>query len=75
MNNTKKGATLPKETKAKEVNLTQKNQDTIRNLFAQKQQIDRTIQDITTVILDTLEVDYKDKPIRYSEDFTKIIIE
>ena len=74
MNNTKKGATVPQD-KAQEVNLTQKNQDTIRNLFAQKQQIDRTIQDITTVILDTLEVDYKDKPIRFSEDFTKIIIE
>lgn len=74
MNNTKKGATLPQD-KTKEVNLTQKNQDTIRNLFSQKQQIDRTIQDITTVILDTLEVDYKDKPIRFSEDFTKIIIE
>lgn len=62
-------------TTAQEVNLTEKNQDTIKNLFAQRNAIDKTIQDITMVILDTLEVDYKDKPMKFSEDFTKIIIE
>jgi hypothetical protein len=61
--------------KSNEVSLTQKNQDTIKNLFAQRNAIDKTIQDITMVILDTLEVDYKDKPMKFSEDFTKIIIE
>jgi len=57
-----------------EIELNEKLQARIKNLLAQKQQIEQHLNNEINLILDVKEVDAEGKEIRLSEDFTKLII-
>jgi uncharacterized protein YllA (UPF0747 family) len=58
-----------------EVTLTTKTIEKINQLQKQKQEIDKSISNIVTVILDQNEIDYTNKNIRFSQDGKSILIE
>jgi len=57
-----------------EIELNEKLQLRIKNLLAQKQQIEQHLNNEINLILDVKEIDAEGKEIRLSEDFTKLII-
>ncbi len=57
-----------------EIELNEKLQLRIKNLLAQKQQIEQHLNNEINLILDVKEVDAEGKEISLSEDFTKLII-
>jgi len=57
-----------------EIELNEKLQLRIKNLLAQKQQIEQHLNNEINLILDVKEIEVEGKEIRLSEDFTKLII-
>ena len=59
-----------------EVLINKKNQETFKSMYEQKVQIDQTINSHLMLMLDTMEItDYQNKSVKFSEDFSKLIIQ
>ena len=56
------------------VELNEKNVAKLKALVSQQKMVEQMLNDYIITILDTKEVDYTNKEVKVSEDFTKIIV-
>jgi hypothetical protein len=64
-----------KKDKGQEVVLSESNTNRFKQLSEQARAINAQLSEIASIILDAKEIDYKDKQVKLSDDFTKIIVE
>ncbi len=57
-----------------EIKLNQQNQQRFQICLQQIQSLNQQMDDLTKIILDTLEIDYKDLKVELSPDLKKLIV-
>jgi hypothetical protein len=63
------------ESKNKEIILDENNKQRVIAIQQQINQLNQNLNEVVKIILDLKEIDYKDKNVKISDDFSKIIIE
>ena len=61
--------------KSKEIILSENNKQRVIAIQQQINQPNQNLSEVVKIILDSKEIDYTDKKVKISDDFTKIIIE
>ena len=61
--------------KSKEIILSENNKQRIIAIQQQINQLNQNLSEVVKIILDSKEIDYTDKKVKISDDFSKIIIE
>jgi hypothetical protein len=63
------------ESEVKEILLSENNKQRVIAIQQQINQLNQKLSEVVKIILDSKEIDYTDKKVKISDDFSKIIIE